>query len=121
MDESANMTYPTTDGKSKIPAWLGLPLLASLGLLTTGMTAYRSSWLADSLAMLVAFTIAQTGLRLAQTWTRLSSPGQRWGVLVLAMSVAVVSGVFLESWFWPKLTATHAVWVLPGISLLLLS
>ncbi|MFZ6770398.1 sensor histidine kinase [Undibacterium sp. Di26W] len=105
-------------GDNTVITWPFLSTAAVLGLFAyAGVSAARSAWLADSLALLLAYTLAQAGLCLSQKTTRLKHAGQRWGVLVLFVSLALYVGVRAETIFWPPLTTGHANWLLPAIIL----
>ncbi len=75
------------------------------------------TWSADLAALLLAFSIARSVLRLTQSWQVLSTPAARWAVLVLGLILALVAGVVLEHRLWPALSVPHASWLMPLILL----
>lgn len=98
--------------------WPFLSMAALLGLLAyAGLSTTRSAWLADSLALLLAYTLAQAGLCFSQKMLWLKQAGQRWTVLICFVLLALYVGVKAEAMFWPPLTTGHANWVLPAVIL----
>lgn len=115
MRKDLTISHELNDSKASI-SWPLLPMLAVLGLLGYARFASAgSAWLADSLAILLAYTLAQTGLCLSQKTAWLKHASQRWVVLVLFMLLALLAGIWIEAVFWPPLTASHAVWLLPAV------
>ncbi|PXX35323.1 sensor histidine kinase [Undibacterium pigrum] len=115
MRKDLTISHELKDSKASI-SWPLLPMLAVLGLLGYARFASAgSAWLADSLAILLAYTLAQTGLCLSQKTAWLTHASQRWVVLVVFMLLALLAGMWIEAMFWPPLTAIHAVWLLPAV------
>ncbi|MFZ6718555.1 sensor histidine kinase [Undibacterium sp. Ji49W] len=103
---------------STAATWPFLSMAAVLGLLAyAGLSTTRSAWLADSLALLLAYTLAQAGLCLSQKMLWFKHAGQRWLVLMLSVLLALYAGVRAETMFWPPLTTGHANWLLPAVIL----
>ncbi|MBI3731489.1 MAG: histidine kinase [Burkholderiales bacterium] len=99
-------------------AWPLLPILAVLGLLVyVNFGVSRSAWLADSLAILLAYTLAQTGLCLSQKIVWFKHASQRWAIVVLSMLLALFAGLKADAVFWPAMTTGHANWLLPAVIL----
>ncbi|MES2039566.1 MAG: histidine kinase [Pseudomonadota bacterium] len=95
-----------------------LPMAAVLALLLyAGVNATRSVWLADSLAVLLSYTLAQTGLCLSQRIVWFTHASQRWVVLVVFTLLSLYAGMQVEIAYWPLLTTGHAIWVMPTIIL----
>ena len=103
---------------SVVITWPLLPMMAVLSLLTyTGSSATRSAWLADSMAILLAYTLAQAGLCLSQKIVSFKHASQRWAIVVLSMLLALFAGLKAEAIFWPAMTTDHANWLLPAVIL----
>lgn len=120
MNTPAGTTTLPLDSKTTAQPYL--PLLAcAVVTIISSLTSFRANWLADGVAIVLAFSIAQAGLGLAQKSGLMTSSMLRWTVLVVAMTMAVTGGVAIESWLWPQLTPAHAVWVLPAVIILFLS
>ena len=95
-----------------------LPTLAVLGLLAyASLAASRSAWLADSLAILLAYTLAQAGLCLSQNTIWFKHASQRWAILALFALLALFAGLKAEAAYWPAMTSGHASWLLPAVIL----
>lgn len=115
MRKDLTISHELNDSKASI-SWPLLPMLAVLGLLGYARFASAgSAWLADSLAILLAYTLAQTGLCLSQKTAWLKYASQRWFVLAVFMLLALLAGIWVETVFWPPLTASHAAWILPAV------
>ncbi len=101
-----------------VTTWPLLPILAVLGLLAyAGFSDARSELLADSLAILLAYTLAQTGLCLSQKTVWFKYASQRWAIVVLSMLLALFAGLKAEAAFWPAMTIGHVNWLLPAVIL----
>ncbi len=102
----------------KLNAWPLLPMLAVLGLLAyASFAASRSAWLADSLAILLAYTLAQAGLCLSQKIAWFKHASQRWIILALSVALALFAGIKAETAYWPAMSTGHVSWLLPIIIL----
>ncbi|MFZ6780822.1 sensor histidine kinase [Undibacterium sp. Ji83W] len=115
MYKDLTISHELNDGKAGI-SWPLLPIFAVLGLLAYAcFSSAVSAWLADSLAILLAYTLVQTGLCLSQKTAWIKHASQRWVMLVVFMLLALLAGIWIEAVFWPPLTASHAVWLLPAV------
>ncbi|WP_162060785.1 sensor histidine kinase [Undibacterium sp. KW1] len=110
---------PGPDNGSLTPvSWPLLPALAVLGMSAfASFSASRSAWLADSLAILLAYTLAQAGLCLSQKILWFKHASQRWAILALSVVLALLAGLKAEAVFWPAMSTGHASWLLPAIIL----
>lgn len=121
MRTDMTITHADKDGSGTLNAWPLLPMLAVLGLLAyASLGPGRSAWLADSLAILLAYTLAQAGLCLSQKILWFKHASQRWAILALSMALALFAGLKAEAAFWPTMTTSHASWLLPAIILVFL-
>ncbi|MFZ6731552.1 sensor histidine kinase [Undibacterium sp. Ji42W] len=112
------ITHADKDESGTLNAWPLLPMLAVLGLLVyASLGPGRSAWLADSLAILLAYTLAQAGLCLSQKILWFKHASQRWTILALSVALALFAGLKAEAAFWPAMSTGHVSWLLPAIIL----
>ncbi|WP_423020478.1 sensor histidine kinase [Undibacterium sp. Di27W] len=112
------ITHADINKSGTLNAWPLLPMLAVLGLLVyASLGPSRSAWLADSLAILLTYTLAQAGLCLSQKILWFKHPSQRWTILALSVALALFAGLKAEAAFWPVMSTGHASWLLPAILL----
>ncbi|MCH8619648.1 histidine kinase [Undibacterium sp. TS12] len=111
------MTGPDNGSLTSV-SWPRLPAIAVLGLVAfASFSGKHSAWLADCLAILLGYTLAQAGLCLSQKTAWFKHASQRWAILALSVVLALFAGLRVEAVFWPALTTGHASWLLPAILL----
>ncbi|MFZ6708683.1 sensor histidine kinase [Undibacterium sp. TC9W] len=112
------ITHGDKEGAGTLNTWPLLPMLVVLGLLVyASLGPNRSAWLADSLAILLAYTLAQAGLCLSQKILWFKHASQRWAILALSVALALFAGLKAEAVFWPAMSTGHVSWLLPAIIL----
>lgn len=98
--------------------WPILPLLMASGLALFSLTLVNTqAWMADLIALLIAFSIGKCALSLTLCWQLLSSASVRWMIIGLGFAVALAAGLVLEYLLWPALTSKHPAWLMPVILL----
>lgn len=117
MRQELTLTGPDNGSLTSV-SWPRLPAIAVLGLVAfASFSGKHSAWLADCLAILLGYTLAQAGLCLSQKTVWFKHASQRWAILALSVVLALFAGFRAEAAFWPALTTGHASWLLPAILL----
>lgn len=117
MHQELTITRPENGSLTPV-FWPRLPAIAVLGLVAfASFSGKYSAWLADCMAILLGYTLAQAGLCLSQKTAWFKHASQRWSILALSVVVALFAGLRVEAAFWPALTTGHANWVFPAILL----
>ena len=105
----------------QMPGWPWLPALAIISIvLFANFSTRRYAWLADSAALISAFTVCHAGFCLAQRIRWLSHALARWIVLAIFMLAALIAGLHMEKSLWPEMTASHTAGLMPAIIMVFL-